>query len=96
VDIRVLDHLIVAGERCQISSSTGANLLNLEAAQLEADACGISHPERVMGQQWPSFESNQDHRIAPPAARGRAVSDLVHNACVRDSQCDLLCDESSS
>jgi hypothetical protein len=39
-----------------ISSSTGAILLNLEAAQLEA--CGISHPERVMGQQWPTFESN--------------------------------------
>jgi hypothetical protein len=50
--------LLAAGERCQISSSTGAMLLNLEAAQLEADACGISSPQRVMGQQWPSFESN--------------------------------------
>jgi hypothetical protein len=50
--------LMAAGERCQISSSTGAILLNLEAAQLEADACGISSPQRVMGQQWPSFESN--------------------------------------
>jgi len=41
--------LMAAGERCQISFRTGAILLNLEAAQLEADACGISHPERVMG-----------------------------------------------
>jgi hypothetical protein len=50
--------VLSAGERCQISSSTGAILLNLEAAQLEADACGILSPQRVMGQQWPSFESN--------------------------------------
>src|ERR1700722_2365598 len=41
--------LMAAGERCQISSSTGAILLNLEATQLEADACGISSPQRVMG-----------------------------------------------
>jgi hypothetical protein len=47
-----------AGERCQISSATGAIILNLEASQLDPDACGISHPERVMGQQWPIFESN--------------------------------------
>jgi hypothetical protein len=50
--------LMAAGERCQISFCTGAILLNLEAAQLEADACGISHPERVMGQQWPTLQSN--------------------------------------
>ena len=37
---------------------SGAVILTIEADQLAADPCGISHPERVMGQQWPSFESN--------------------------------------
>jgi len=50
--------LMSAGERCQISSNGGPINLNLEASQFDADACGISHPERVMGQQWPMFESN--------------------------------------
>jgi hypothetical protein len=42
----------------QLASATGAVILTIEADQLTADPCGISHPERVMGQQWPSFESN--------------------------------------
>jgi hypothetical protein len=50
--------LMAADERCQISSATGAMFLNLEADQLEADVCGISHPDRVKGQQWPIFESH--------------------------------------
>jgi hypothetical protein len=50
--------LMKAGERCEISSSTGAVFLNLEGDQLEADECGISRPERVIGQQWPVFECN--------------------------------------
>jgi hypothetical protein len=50
--------LLSAGERCQISSSTGAVFLDLEGEQLEPDECGISHPERVIGQQWPVFECN--------------------------------------
>jgi hypothetical protein len=49
---------MAADERCQISSATGAMFLNLEADQLEADVCGISHPDRVKGQQWPIFESH--------------------------------------
>jgi hypothetical protein len=45
-------------EGCHLSSSTGTVILTLEADQMAADPCGISHPERVMGQQWPNFESN--------------------------------------
>lgn len=33
-------------------------IIAIEATKLEADLCGIPMPERVMGQQWPSFESN--------------------------------------
>ena len=50
--------LLEAGEGCQLASTTGAVVLTIEADQLTADPCGISHPERVMDQQWPSFESN--------------------------------------
>jgi hypothetical protein len=50
--------LLQAGDGCQLASRTGAVILTIEADQLAADPCGISHPERVMGQQWPSFESN--------------------------------------
>jgi len=46
-----------AGEGCQLASATGAVILTIEADQLGPDPCGISHPERVMGQRWPSFES---------------------------------------
>jgi hypothetical protein len=50
--------LLQAREGCQLASTTGAVILAIEADQLAADPCGISHPERVMGQQWPTFESN--------------------------------------
>jgi len=50
--------LLQAGEGCQLASATGAVILAIEADQLAAGPCGISHPERIMGQQWPSFESN--------------------------------------
>jgi hypothetical protein len=50
--------LLKAGESCQLRSTTGAVVITVEAQQIEADPCGIFHPERVMGQQWPSFESN--------------------------------------
>jgi hypothetical protein len=50
--------LLQEGEGCQLASTTGAVILTIEAEQLAADPCGVSHPERVMGQQWPSFESN--------------------------------------
>jgi hypothetical protein len=50
--------LLEPGEECQLTSETGCVILSLEADQLAADECGISHPDRVMGQQWPSFESN--------------------------------------
>jgi hypothetical protein len=50
--------LLQKGEGCQLASRTGAVILTIDADQLTADPCGISHPERVMGQQWPSFESN--------------------------------------
>jgi hypothetical protein len=33
-------------------------IIAIEATKLEADLCGNSMPERVMGQQWPIFESN--------------------------------------
>jgi len=50
--------LLEEGEGCRLASATGAVVLVLEADQLSADPCGISTPERVMGQQWPNFESN--------------------------------------
>jgi hypothetical protein len=50
--------LLKAGESCQLESMTGAVLIMIEAQQIEADPCGSSIPQRVMGQQWPSFESN--------------------------------------
>jgi hypothetical protein len=50
--------LLKEGESCQLESTTGAVIITVEARQLEADPCGISSPQRVMGQQWPVFESN--------------------------------------
>jgi hypothetical protein len=50
--------LLQKGERCQLASRTGAVIMTIEAEQLAGDPCGISHPERVTSQQWPSFESN--------------------------------------
>jgi len=50
--------LLKEGESCQLESTTGAVIITLEGKQIEADPCGISSPQRVMGQQWPSFESN--------------------------------------
>ena len=50
--------LLQERESCQLSSATGGVLITIEADQLAADRCGISHPERVMAQLWPSFESN--------------------------------------
>ncbi len=50
--------LLQEGEGCQLTSATGAVVLTIEADQLTADPCGISSPDRVMGQLWPSFESN--------------------------------------
>jgi hypothetical protein len=50
--------LLQKGEGCQLVSAAGAVILTIEADQMAADPCGGSHPERVMGQQWPSFESN--------------------------------------
>jgi hypothetical protein len=47
-----------SGERCQLPSATGAVIVTVEAGQLAADPCGISHPERVMQQQGPNFESH--------------------------------------
>jgi hypothetical protein len=50
--------LLQSGERCQLASATGAVIVTVEAGHLAADRCGISHPERVMHQRWPNFESN--------------------------------------
>jgi hypothetical protein len=50
--------LLKEGESCQLKSTTGAVIITLEGNQIEADPCGISSPQRVMGQQWPGFESN--------------------------------------
>jgi hypothetical protein len=50
--------LLKERESCQLESRTGAVIITLEGKQVEADPCGISSPQRVMGQQWPSFESN--------------------------------------
>jgi hypothetical protein len=50
--------LLKVGESCQLESATGAVIIALEGKQIEADPCGLSSPQRVMGQQWPSFESN--------------------------------------
>ena len=46
------------GERCGLTSTIGAILVTVEAMSVLADSCGISHPNRVAGQQWPLFESN--------------------------------------
>jgi hypothetical protein len=50
--------LLHPGETCQLESEEGAVIIAVEATKLEADLCGISMPERVAEQQWPSFESN--------------------------------------
>jgi hypothetical protein len=50
--------LLHAGETCELQSDRGAVIITIEATKLEADLCGISMPARVMGQQWPSLESN--------------------------------------
>ena len=50
--------LLKEGESCQLVSTTGAVIITVEGKQIEADPCGSSSPQRVMGQQWPSFESN--------------------------------------
>ena len=50
--------LLHPGETCQLKSDQGAVIIAVEATKLEADLCGISIPDRVVGQQWPSFESN--------------------------------------
>ena len=50
--------LLDAGEGCQVSTTTGAVLLTIEAQHVAADPCGISSPDRVAGQQWPTLISN--------------------------------------
>jgi hypothetical protein len=45
-------------EGCHVSSTTGAVILTIESDNLLADICGISSPERVRGQLWPAFESD--------------------------------------
>jgi hypothetical protein len=45
-------------ESCLLECETGAVLITVEAEDLAADACGLSTPDRVMGQRWPHFESN--------------------------------------
>jgi len=41
-----------------LKCETGAVLITVETDDLVADACGLSTPDRVMGQRWPQFESN--------------------------------------
>jgi hypothetical protein len=50
--------LMQPGDRCLLESATGAIMITIEADELGADPCGISHPDRVMSQLWPIFESN--------------------------------------
>jgi hypothetical protein len=50
--------LLKEGESCQLDSTTGAVIITLEGKHIGADPCGISHPNWVIGQQWPSFESD--------------------------------------
>jgi len=50
--------LLEVGEGCQLSTTCGAVVLAIEARQLEADPCGISSPDRVAGQLWPTLVSN--------------------------------------
>jgi hypothetical protein len=50
--------LLHPGETCELQSDGGAVAISIEASKLEADPCGISSPQRVIGQQWPSFQSN--------------------------------------
>jgi hypothetical protein len=50
--------LLAEGEGCQLSTMTGALLLTIEGAKIEADPCGISTPERVAHQRWPTLDSN--------------------------------------
>ena len=37
-----------------LEADTAAIVLIVEAAELTADACGISTPQRIAGQRWPS------------------------------------------
>jgi hypothetical protein len=50
--------LMQPGDRCLLESETGAIVITIDSDELDTDPCGISHPERVMGQFWPIFESN--------------------------------------
>jgi hypothetical protein len=50
--------LLPAGEFCTLSSRDGSILLVLDADQLVADPCGLSHPELLRGALWPQMESN--------------------------------------
>jgi hypothetical protein len=42
--------LLKEGESCQLQSTTEAVIITVEGRQIEADPCGISNPQRVMGQ----------------------------------------------
>jgi hypothetical protein len=72
--------LLKEGESCQLESTTGAVVVTVEAQQIEADPCGISSPQRVMGQQWPSFESNYWWRrgeLMRPSTSHRAIRSII-------------------
>jgi hypothetical protein len=42
-----------AGEQCALVSRDGAILILVQSNDLEAHDCGISTPQRIMGQRWP-------------------------------------------
>lgn len=50
--------LLEAGEGCQLTTEGGAMVLAIGARVIAADECGISSPDRVAGQQWPSLRSD--------------------------------------
>jgi hypothetical protein len=45
--------VVNAGEECALASRDGAIVIFVQANDLEAHDCGVSTPQRIMGQRWP-------------------------------------------
>jgi hypothetical protein len=45
--------VLVANEGVSLGGAAGAILIMFESAELEVHECGLSMPNRIMGQQWP-------------------------------------------
>lgn len=59
--------VLEAGEHVRLESSKGAVLIMVQGRNAEAHSCGISSPQRIAGQRWPSDPApgDQDRSAAP-------------------------------